>query len=110
MTGNAAASAPVYGWAGAANTSCAGPSSTILPAYMTAIREQCAASVDRSWVMNSVASPNASCSSSSSRRICAWTITSSAVVGSSATSSFGSHASASAISTRWRWPPESWCG
>jgi hypothetical protein len=35
---------------------------------------------------------------------------SSAVVGSSAISSFGSHASAIAIITRWRSPPESWCG
>ena len=37
-------------------------------------------------------------------------VTSSAVVGSSAMSSFGSHASAIAIITRWRMPPENWCG
>ena len=37
-------------------------------------------------------------------------VTSSAVVGSSAISSFGSHASAIAIITRCRMPPESWCG
>ena len=37
-------------------------------------------------------------------------VTSSAVVGSSAISSSGSQASASAIITRWRMPPESWCG
>ena len=37
-------------------------------------------------------------------------VTSSAVVGSSAISSAGSLASAMAIITRWRWPPESWCG
>ena len=43
-------------------------------------------------------------------RICAWMVTSSAVVGSSAISSFGSHARAMAIITRWRSPPESWCG
>ena len=43
-------------------------------------------------------------------RICACTVTSSAVVGSSANSSFGPHASAIAIITRWRIPPESWCG
>ena len=42
--------------------------------------------------------------------ICAWIETSSAVVGSSATISFGSAASASAITTRWRMPPENWCG
>ena len=40
----------------------------------------------------------------------AWIVTSSAVVGSSAISSFGSQASAIAIITRCRMPPESWCG
>jgi hypothetical protein len=39
-----------------------------------------------------------------------WMVTSSAVVGSSAISSLGSHASAIAIITRCCWPPESWCG
>ena len=43
-------------------------------------------------------------------RICACTVTSSAVVGSSAISTSGRLASAMAIITRWRWPPESWCG
>ena len=42
--------------------------------------------------------------------ICACTETSSAVVGSSAMISSGSGASASAITTRWRMPPENWCG
>ena len=45
-----------------------------------------------------------------SSRICFWIVTSSAVVGSSAISSFGSQASAIAIITRWRMPPENWCG
>ena len=48
--------------------------------------------------------------SRSSARICAWIVTSSAVVGSSAISRSGSLASAIAIITRWRWPPESSCG
>ena len=43
-------------------------------------------------------------------RICAWMVTSSAVVGSSAISSFGLQASAMAIIARWRMPPENWCG
>ena len=43
----------------------------------------------------------------SSAMICACTVTSSAVVGSSAMSRSGSLASAMAIITRWRWPPES---
>ncbi len=42
-----------------------------------------------------------------SSRICAWIVTSSAVVGSSAMISLGSQASAIAIMTRWRMPPES---
>ena len=45
-----------------------------------------------------------------SSRICAWIVTSSAVVGSSAISSSGLVDSAIAIITRWRMPPESWCG
>ena len=49
-------------------------------------------------------------SDSSRSRICAWIVTSSAVVGSSAISSFGRQASAIAIITRWLMPPESWCG
>ena len=47
---------------------------------------------------------------SSSRMIPAWTVTSSAVVGSSATRSFGRHASATAMAIRCRIPPENWCG
>ena len=43
-------------------------------------------------------------------RIRACVVTSSAVVGSSATKSAGSSANAIAIITRWRCPPESWCG
>ena len=48
--------------------------------------------------------------SSISSRICFWIVTSNAVVGSSAISSFGSQASAIAIITRWRMPPDNWCG
>ena len=39
--------------------------------------------------------------------ICAWVVTSSAVVASSAISSWGSQARAMAMTTRWRMPPES---
>ena len=42
-----------------------------------------------------------------SLRIWAWTVTSSAVVGSSAISSAGPQISAIAIIARWRRPPES---
>ena len=43
-------------------------------------------------------------------RISAWMVTSSAVVGSSAISTLGEQEIAIAIMTRWRIPPESWCG
>ena len=42
--------------------------------------------------------------------ICAWMVTSRPVVGSSAMSRVGLHASAVAIITRWIMPPEIWCG
>jgi len=45
-----------------------------------------------------------------SSRMRACVVTSSAVVGSSAIRSPGSSASAMAIITRWRCPPESWWG
>ncbi len=45
-----------------------------------------------------------------SSRICAWIVTSRAVVGSSAIITFGLHASAMAIITRWRMPPDNSCG
>jgi hypothetical protein len=44
-----------------------------------------------------------------SSRICAWIVTSSAVVGSSAMISFGLQLSAIAIITRCRMPPLKWC-
>ena len=50
------------------------------------------------------------CSEASRSRIWACTVTSSPVVGSSASSSRGAQAMAMAIITRWRMPPESWPG
>ena len=60
--------------------------------------------------MTTTAVSNSPCSRSMSSRIWAWTVTSSAVVGSSAISSLGSLASAMAIIARWRMPPENSCG
>jgi len=77
---------------------------------MTAIRSQVVASTDRSWVISSRARPSSRRSSSSRASTWAWTITSRAVVGSSAISSRGEQARAMAIITRWRWPPDSSCG
>ncbi len=61
-------------------------------------------------MISMIAMPRRSRSSFISSRICACTVTSSAVVGSSAISSFGSELSAIAIITRCRMPPDIWCG
>ena len=87
--GNAAASARVYGCAGDSNTCLAGPSSTMSPAYMIASRSLTSSRTDRSCVMNSIARPSSLWSFFSSWSTCACTITSSAVVGSSAIDQLG---------------------
>jgi hypothetical protein len=73
---------------------------------MTATRSAVSATTPRSWVISNRPMPVSARSSSSSSRIWAWTVTSSAVVGSSAISTRGSRARAMAIITRWRIPPE----
>ena len=77
---------------------------------MTAMSSVTSATTPRSWVIMITAVPVSACSRSISSRICACTVTSSAVVGSSAISSFGSLISAMAIIARWRMPPENSCG
>ena len=108
--GTLLSSPTVYGWCGRAKSGLAGPLSTMRPAYMTRMRRHMPATTPRSWVITMTA---ASCSRESvlsRRRICAWMVTSSAVVGSSASSSLGLHERAMAIMTRWRMPPLNWCG
>ena len=87
-----------------------GASSTMRPAYITSTRSAVSATTPMLWVMMMIAMPNSSRRSIIRSRICAWMVTSSAVVGSSAISRRGRQASAIASITRWRWPPESWCG
>ena len=60
--------------------------------------------------MISMATPKRRERSFISSRICAWMVTSSAVVGSSARISDGLQASAIAIIIRCRMPPLNWCG
>ena len=60
--------------------------------------------------MRITAVPRSAVSRWSSSSTCAWIVTSSAVVGSSAMRSLGSRARAMAIMTRWRIPPLNWCG
>ena len=57
--------------------------------------------------MNRIDMPNSACRSFISLRICAWMVTSSAVVGSSAIRIAGRQISAMAIIARWRRPPDS---
>ena len=97
----------MYGCCGLAKMSATGPRSTIRPAYMTATSSTISATTPRSCVISRIAIPSRSRSSFISSRICACTVTSSAVVGSSAISSFGLQLSAIAIITRWRMPPDS---
>ena len=81
-----------------------------MPAYITTTRCARSATTPMSWVISMIDMPSLAFMSSSNSRICAWIVTSSAVVGSSAISSFGWQASAIAIITRCRIPPENWCG
>src|SRR6185312_3207212 len=100
----------VYGWRGSWKSVSIGPDSATLPAYITAARRHTWATTGRSWVTRIMASPRSSVRRTSSSRIWACTMTSSAVVGSSARSTLGLHASAIAIAARWRMPPENSCG
>ena len=64
----------------------------------------------RSWAMNRKLRLSRACRSSSRLMIWPWIETSSAETGSSHTMKVGSSASARAMPTRWRCPPDSSCG
>src|ERR1035437_4394824 len=108
--GLAASSARVQGCRGREKSSGAGALSTISPAYITSTRSAASATTARSCVTRRMASANSCRSARRRSRICAWTVTSRAAVGSSATRSRGPPARASARSARCRIPPESWYG
>ena len=74
------------------------------------MRQRVLIAIAKSCVISIIAMPSSWRSRISKRRIWACTVTSSAVVGSSAISSSGSHDTAMAINTRCRMPPENWCG
>ena len=82
--GSSAAGPRCRGGAGCAKSPRRRASSTTCPAYMTTTRSAVSATTPRSWVISMTAMPSSSCSSRISSRICAWIVTSSAVVGSSA--------------------------
>src|SRR5438874_1815197 len=100
----------VYGMCGRRKIESTDPCSTTSAAYMTTTSSAVSATTPRSWVMMMIALSNSSWSLFIRFRICAWVVTSSAVVGSSAISRSGSLISAIAIITRCRIPPENWCG
>ena len=77
---------------------------------MTTISSHIWATTPRSCVIMMMAMPSSFWSFCMSSRIWAWMVTSRAVVGSSAMRMSGSQASAMAIMTRWRMPPECSCG
>ena len=107
--GTAATSARVYSCCGADSSASAGPCSTTSPARMTRMWSASCATTERSWLISRIDAPRAFISSSCAST-CACTVTSSAVVGSSAMTMSGSRAMAEAISARCRRPPDSWSG
>src|SRR5712692_2038906 len=109
MSGKAATSPWVYGCFGSVKTSTVLPTSIIFPPYMMATLSHVSAITLRSWEIRIMERWSSFRSRSRSSRIWAWIMTSRAVTGSSAITSFGSQARAIAIITRWRMPPEnSW--
>src|SRR5690606_36331938 len=110
MSGNACVSPCVYGCFGLTSTSSTGPYSTILPAYITATSSQVCATTDKSWLTRIMESPRRSLTSEMGFSTCACTVTSSAVVGSSATTTSASHASAMAMTAICAMPPLNSCG
>ena len=88
-----------------------GPGSTILPWYMTAMWLATVRSTGRSWVtkMTPAMIRLSSISCSISIRIFCE-VTSSAEVGSSATSSRGFSSVQMIVTVRCFMPPDSWCG
>ncbi len=100
--GMAAISDLVYLCFGLFSTCVDVPLSTINPSCMTITRSAISATTPKSWVMKRTPVPNRLCMSLISRNICAWVVTSSAVVGSSAINIFGPRANAIAIIDRCR--------
>jgi hypothetical protein len=83
------------------------PVSITRPRYITTTSSATLATTPRSCVMRRTDIPVSACSSRIRSRICAWVVTSRAVVGSSAMRRAGRVISAMAIIARCRRPPES---
>ena len=85
--------------------SCTPPVSTTSPAYITTTSSQSSAIRPRLCETTMIVAWSSRWSSRIRWMICASMVTSSAVVGSSATRSIGSISSAMAMLARWRMPP-----
>ena len=105
--GIAKSSALVYGWLGLSKDFRVGEDSTSVPRDITATRSATWAITPRSWVMKRIAIQNPATRSFIRSSTCAWIVTSSAVVGSSAISNLGLVERAMAIITRCIIPPDS---
>ena len=105
--GSASNSMRLYGCCGAAKNASRVPSSSNSPAYITPTRSAFSATTPRSCVISSMPIRFSLRRLRSTSSTCAWMVTSSAVVGSSAIRSLGWPASAIAIIARWRRPPDS---
>src|SRR5713226_3579939 len=105
--GTEASSPWVYGWRGFLKSSPTSATSTMFPAYMTATLSQTSATTARSWVIRTTDASISDLNSLISWRICACTVTSSAVVISSARRSLGLFTRAIDIITLCLIPPDS---
>ena len=100
----------VYSFCGDRKIFSVSPCSMILPDFITMVRSAILRMRCRSCEMKIMDICNWFFNLISKSMIWDWTVTSNAVVGSSAIRMSGRLAMAIAIITLCRWPPESWCG
>ncbi|MFD0540725.1 hypothetical protein ACFQY7_49890 [Actinomadura luteofluorescens] len=86
------------------------PASTTLPCRMTTTWSAMPDTTARSCETKTRAMPCSSRNRASRFRTAACTVTSSALVGSSARMTSARRATAIAMAKRCAWPPETWCG
>ena len=100
----------VYSWMGLVRISFTGPCSTTWPAYMTVMELATSATSARSWLTNDHGEAKLVLQLVQQVDDLLLDRHVKGGGGSSAMTSLGSRVRAMAMSTRWRWPPESSCG
>ncbi len=110
--GEAASSPCVYGCRGARNTSAAGPSSAMRPAYITAMRSATCATTPRAQVMRDEHQPELELATQAVEEIEDLLLHRDVQGGGRLVGNqqFRPGSNAMAIIARCRKPPESWCG